>query len=56
MAAKLEKTTTPGIYRRGSRSVVVWRHRGVQTRAFIARSPKHAGEGRPPRRCADAEG
>ncbi len=27
---KMERTKTPGIYRRGSRYVVVWRHRGRQ--------------------------
>jgi integrase len=30
MAAKMERTRTPGIYRRGSRYVVVWEHRGRQ--------------------------
>jgi integrase len=30
MAAKLEKTRTPGVYRRGSSYVVVYRHRGQQ--------------------------
>lgn len=30
MAAKMERTRYPGIYKRGSRYVVVWRHRGQQ--------------------------
>jgi integrase len=30
MAAKMEKTATPGIYRRGGRYIVVWQHRGKQ--------------------------
>lgn len=30
MAAKLEKTRYPGIYRRGSRLVITWEHRGKQ--------------------------
>jgi integrase len=30
MAAKMERTKYPGIYRRGSRYVIVWRHRGKQ--------------------------
>lgn len=34
MAAKLDKTGTPGIYKRGSRYVVVWRHRGKQHKSF----------------------
>jgi integrase len=34
MAAKLIKTSTPGIYKRGSRYVVVWRYRGVQHKSF----------------------
>jgi integrase/recombinase XerC len=34
MAAKLEKTKTPGIFKRGSRYVVVWRHRGTQHKSF----------------------
>jgi hypothetical protein len=29
MAAKMEKTRHPGIYRRGGRYVVVWRERFV---------------------------
>lgn len=30
MAAKMERTSTPGIFKRGSRYIVVWRHRGKQ--------------------------
>ena len=33
-AAKLQRTSTPGIYRRGGRYVVVWRHRGKQHKSF----------------------
>jgi integrase len=32
--AEMIKTTTPGIYKRGSRYVVVWRHRGKQHKSF----------------------
>jgi integrase/recombinase XerC len=34
MTDRLEKTKTPGIYKRGSRYVVVWRHRGAQHKSF----------------------
>jgi integrase len=34
MAVKLEKTRTPGIFKRGSRYVVVWRYRGRQHKSF----------------------
>jgi integrase len=34
MAATLEKTSTPGIYKRGNRYVVVTRHRGKQHKSF----------------------
>jgi hypothetical protein len=34
MAAKMEKTRHRGIYRRGGRYVVVWRHRGKQHKSF----------------------
>jgi integrase len=55
MAAKMEKTRTPGIYRRGSRYVVVWRHRGKQHKSFHrtyeeareARGKRQAGNSRP---------
>ena len=36
IAAKLVKTKTPGVYKRGDRYVVVWRHRGKQHKAFYA--------------------
>jgi integrase len=55
MAAKMERTSTPGIYRRGSRYVVVWRHRGRQRKEFFAtlaeareaKGRRQAGERRP---------
>src|SRR4051794_30091112 len=55
MAAKLEKTRHPGIYRRGSRYVVVWRHRGRQHKSFHrtlneareAKGHRDAGDRRP---------
>ena len=31
---KMVKTDIPSIYRRGDRYVVVWRHNGVQHKAF----------------------
>lgn len=34
MPARLVKTKTPGIYKRGERYVVVWRHRGKQHKSF----------------------
>jgi integrase len=51
----LEKTRTPGIYRRGGRYVVVWRHRGIQHKSFHrtyeeareAKGLRQAGGGRP---------
>jgi len=33
-APELVKTSTPGIYKRGSRYVVIWRHRGKQHKSF----------------------
>jgi integrase len=55
MAAKLEKTRYPGIYKRGSRYVIVWEHRGRQHKesfgslaeAREAKGKRHAGEKRP---------
>lgn len=55
MAAKLEKTRYPGIYKRGSRYVIVWEHRGRQHKesfgslaeAREAKGMRHAGEKRP---------
>src|SRR5688500_17112864 len=32
---RLVKTRTPGIYRRGDRYVVVWRHKGRQRKEFF---------------------
>jgi len=32
--AAMERTATPGIYKRGGSYVVVWRHRGVQHKSF----------------------
>jgi hypothetical protein len=45
MAAPLEKTSTPGIYKRGSRYVIVWRHRGKQHKQFF-RTLAEAREGK----------
>lgn len=55
MAAKLEKTRYPGIYKRGSRYVIVWEHRGKQHKesfgtlaeAREAKGKRDAGEKRP---------
>jgi integrase len=55
MAAKLEKTRHPGIYKRGSRYVVVWRYRGKQHKSFHhtlaeareAKGQRQAGDRRP---------
>ena len=55
MAAKLEKTGTPGIYRKGNRYVVVWKHRGRQHKSFHrtmaeareAKGHRQAGDRRP---------
>lgn len=55
MAAKMEKTRTPGIYKRGGRYVVVWQHRGRQHKesfrteaeAREAKGRRQAGESRP---------
>lgn len=60
MAAPLVKTKTPGIYRRGSRYVVVWRHRGVQHKSFHrtlaeareAKGARQAGDRQPATRKA----
>lgn len=53
--AKMEKTNTPGIYKRGSKYVIVWRHRGSQhkesfrtlTEAREAKAQRRAGDSRP---------
>jgi hypothetical protein len=34
MAPKMERTRYPGIYKRGSRYVVTWQHRGKQHKSF----------------------
>jgi integrase len=55
MGAQLAKTSTPGIYKRGSRYVVVWRHRGHQHKSFHrtyaeareAKAQRTAGDRRP---------
>ena len=55
MAAKMERTRTPGIYKRGGRYVVVWRHRGKQHKSFHptyeeareAKGRRQAGDSRP---------
>lgn len=55
MAAKLERTRHPGIYRRGSRYVAVWQYRGKQCKSFHgtlaeareAKGRAQAGERRP---------
>jgi integrase len=60
MAAKLEKTRTPGVYKRGNRYVVVWRHRGKQHKSFHrtyeeareAKGKRQAGNSRPASRDA----
>lgn len=53
--AKMQKTRHPGVYRRGSRYVIVWRHRGKQHKesfrtlaeAREAKASRHAGDRRP---------
>jgi integrase len=55
MAEPLVKTKTPGVYKRGDRYVVVWRHRGKQHKSFHrtyaeareAKGQRQAGDGRP---------
>jgi len=55
MAARMEKTKTPGVYKRGSRYVVVWRHKGRQHKSFHAtladareaKGQRQGGERRP---------
>jgi integrase len=58
--ATMEKTRTPGIYKRGNRYVVVWRHRGKQHKSFHrtyeeareAKGQRDAGDRRPSSREA----
>jgi integrase len=55
MAAKLQRTRYPGIYKRGSRYVITWEHRGKQHKesfrtlpeAREAKGKRDAGEKRP---------
>src|SRR5947209_4516962 len=54
MAAPLIKTSTPGIYKRGSRYVVVWRHRGRQHKSFH-RTLAEAGEAKGERQAGDRQ-
>lgn len=62
-AAKLVKTSTPGIYKRGSRYVVVWTHRGRQHKSFHrslaeareAKGQRQTGSRRPSARQPFAE-
>lgn len=59
MAAKLERTRYPGIYKRGSRYVITWEHRGKQHKesfrtlpeAREAKGKRDAGEKRPKSRA-----
>lgn len=63
MAAKLEKTRYPGIYKRGSRYVITWEHRGKQHKesfrtlpeAREAKGKRDAGEKRPKSRIRFGE-
>jgi integrase len=53
--AKMERTNTPGIYRRDNRYIVVWRHRGRQRKEFFrtlaeareAKGRRQSGDRRP---------
>jgi integrase len=55
MAPVMEKTKTPGVYRRGGRYVATWRHRGKQHKSFHrtyaeareAKAQRAAGDKRP---------
>jgi len=53
MAAKLEKTQTPGIYKRGTRYVLVWLHEGVQHREAF-RTLDDAREAKGSRKAVDS--
>ncbi|MGI8595087.1 MAG: hypothetical protein ACR2ML_12115, partial [Solirubrobacteraceae bacterium] len=61
--AAMEKTSTPGIYRKGNRYMVVWRHRGQQHKsshrtfaeAREAKGRRAAGDRRPSSRVRFAE-
>lgn len=60
MAPAMAKTKTPGVYKRGGRFVVVWRHRGKQHKSFHrtlaeareAKGQRDAGDRRPSSREA----
>src|SRR5436190_21600604 len=60
---KMERTRIPGIYKRGSRYVVVWRHRGKQhkksfrmfSEAREAKAKRDSGDRRPVSRATFAE-
>src|SRR3954451_14742276 len=48
---RMERTRSPGIYKRGSRYVVVWRHRGRQHKSFhrtLAEAREAQGDRRRP--------
>ncbi len=55
MAVTMEKTKTPGVYKRGGRYVATWRHRGKQHKSFHgtyaeareAKAQRTAGDKRP---------
>lgn len=63
MAAKMKKTKYPGIYKRGSRYVVTWEHRGRQHKESFAtlaeareeKGRRQAGDRRPTSRIGFAE-
>ena len=63
MAAKMETTQTPGIYKRGSRYVIVWEHRGRQHKesfatlaeAREAKGRRQSGDKRPTSRVRFAD-
>lgn len=63
MAAKMKKTRYPGIYKRGSRYVVTWEHRGRQHKesfatlaeAREAKGRRQAGDRRPTSRVGFAD-
>jgi integrase len=52
MSAKMTKTRTPGVYKRGDRYVVVWRHKGRQHKAFF-RTYEQAREAKAQRQAGD---
>jgi hypothetical protein len=54
MAAPLVKTKTPGVYKRGDRYVVIWRHRGKQHKSFH-RTYSEAREAKGQRQAGDRQ-